>query len=112
MAGIKVSLKGAKELRKNLNSYQERVGREIAAEVQKTALKIESGAKKRAPVDTGRLRASIGILERALDGQEAVVGTRVDYAATQERRRPYLEPAAVENKEQFEAALAKIIKDK
>jgi len=112
MAGIKVALKKAKALNKELDSYQERVEREIAAEVQATALRIESGAKKRAPVDTGRLRASIGILERALNGKEAVVGTRVEYAPEQERRSPYLEPAAQENKEQFEAALAKIIKEK
>jgi HK97 gp10 family phage protein len=64
------------------------------------AVAIEAGAKRRCPVDTGRLRSSItheiGISGRSV---EARVGTNVEYAAYVElgtRRtpsQPYLRPA-------------------
>ncbi len=42
-----------------------------------TAFDIEAGAKRRAPVDTGRLRASI---TTKVQRREAIVGTDVEYA--------------------------------
>lgn len=67
-------------------------------EIQLSTLNIESGAKVRCPVLTGRLRASISSL---LDqkSQSAAVYTNVEYASdvekgTPERKAtPYLYPA-------------------
>lgn len=111
MAGIKVSLKGAKKFRARLDSVQEKTHRGIIAEVQKTALKIETDAKKQAPVDTGRLRSSIGILDSSVDGDEVAVGSRVEYAPEQERRNPFLGPAAEKYRVEFEDNIAQILRN-
>ena len=49
----------------------------VQRELKETASDIEEEAKKRAPVDTGRLRASI---EAETKGLEANIGTDVEYA--------------------------------
>lgn len=63
-------------------------------------LQVQRRAKQLAPVDTGRLRASIAEqLERDEQGLVERVGTDVDYAAHQEfgtvnmPAHPYLRPA-------------------
>lgn len=93
-------------------------GRAIAArEVMRSTLNIQAGAKKRAPVDTGRLRNSIATeIER--DGLTGVVGTNVEYAPFVEwgtskmPAQPYLLPAHEEEVPHFlrrlRDALAKI----
>lgn len=85
------------------------------AVVRKTALDIESGAKRRCPVRTGNLRASLTTtIER--DGLRAQVGTSVYYAAYVElgtRRmapRPYLLPAAEQARPEFEAAVRELLR--
>lgn len=65
----------AAELRK----YRDAKVSELKDVVNQSALMIESGAKVRAPVDTGRLRASIQIYLKD-DGLSADVGTEVNYA--------------------------------
>lgn len=68
--------------------------------VTKLAIKVESGAKRRSPVDTGRLRSSI-THELGHSGTiiEAHIGTNVNYAIFQElgtsrmRAHPFLRPA-------------------
>jgi HK97 gp10 family phage protein len=64
------------------------------------ATRIERGAKRTAPVDTGRLRASVThSLERDFAGLVAVVGTDVDYApfvelgTSRAAAQPFLRPA-------------------
>lgn len=62
------------------------------------AIAVESEAKRRAPVDTGRLRASI---THDSDATGAIVGTNVEYAPFQElgtskmQAQPFLVPAAM-----------------
>lgn len=57
----------------------------LRAAVLYVGLMVEREAKRRAPVDTGRLRASITTrIEPGTRGPVAVVGTNVDYAAAQE----------------------------
>jgi len=74
-------------------------GRPMVDGMQKAVLIVVRGAKKNAPVDTGRLRASItgevaptGIYGRGL-GVQGIVGTNVSYAPTQEERVHYLQRA-------------------
>lgn len=72
------------------------VGKELA----RRAVRVETAAKRRAPVDTGRLRSSIS-RELGIDnrGLRARIGTDVDYAiyvefgTSRARAQPYLRPA-------------------
>lgn len=55
---------------------------ELPSAMDDIALHIEREAKKRAPVDDGPLRASIGsVVEAIADGYRAVIGTNMEYAA-------------------------------
>jgi HK97 gp10 family phage protein len=78
------------------NSPEGPVGKDLA----RRAVRVETAAKRLAPVDTGRLRSSI-TRELSRDGQGlvAVIGTNVHYAPHVEfgtvrmRAQPYLRPA-------------------
>lgn len=72
------------------------VGKDLA----RRAIKVESAAKRLAPVDTGRLRSSVTHeLGADSDGLVARVGTNVHYAVHQEfgtsrmSAHPFLRPA-------------------
>lgn len=83
-----------------------------------TTLAVESRAKENAPVDTGRLRASIAS-EFSNGGLTGNVGVYVDYAVIQEigsrfqPARPFLYPAAEAERQLFvqrlKAALAGLL---
>ena len=84
------------ELDKLLNSADGAVGKQLT----RMAIKVDRRAKQLAPVDTGRLRASItNDLSRDAQGLVARVGTDVDYAPHQEfgtvnmPAHPFLRPA-------------------
>lgn len=78
------------------NSPEGPVGKDLT----RRAVRVETAAKRLAPVDTGRLRSSIS-RELGRDGQGlvAVIGTNVHYAPHVEfgtvrmRAQPYLRPA-------------------
>lgn len=72
----------------------------VARDLLRRTIRVESAAKRLAPVDTGRLRSSIThSLERDSRGLVGFVGTNVEYAIYQEfgtryqRGQPYLRPA-------------------
>ncbi|MDZ4768358.1 MAG: HK97-gp10 family putative phage morphogenesis protein [Chloroflexota bacterium] len=81
-------------------------GTPLVGAMRQTALLVERGAKRNAPVDTGRLRGSIGHEIRrsgigAGGDTQAVVGSNVEYAPDMEfgtgtfvGRPAYLPPAA------------------
>ncbi len=76
--------------------------------LEKASSTVEGNAKRLAPVDTGRLRASIThSVDRALMPQYAIVGTNVAYAGFQEygtrhmKPSPYMRPGL----EQSQAAI-------
>lgn len=55
----------------------------VALDLTRKALRVQSGARRRCPVDTGRLRSSIRwTIERDAKGLYAEVGTEVEYAAS------------------------------
>lgn len=89
---------GMDRLRRRLGELSE--GEQAAAkvEVKRGALAVQSGARRRSPVDTGRLRNSI-THELAADELSARIGTNVEYAPHVEfgtrraRAQPYLFPA-------------------
>ena len=59
--------------------------------LQAAAHLVEKTAKRLAPVDTGRLRASI--TTNIIDDFTAKIGSKVKYAAPVEFSQPYLRPA-------------------
>ena len=70
----------------------------LAKTITKLAIRVERGAKQRAPVDTGRLRSSITWqLGHDAHGLVARVGSNVHYAPHQEfgtrRMRPLIRSA-------------------
>ena len=77
----------------------------ISKAMKEAVLIVEADAKRKAPVDTGRLRASITneIREIARQVIEGRVGTNVDYARYLElgtsrmSAKPYLRPALRRN---------------
>jgi HK97 gp10 family phage protein len=73
----------------------------VSLALEASALLVEGQAKALAPVDTGNLRNSI---THEVEGQEAKVGTNVEYAPYVElgtvkmAAQPYLNPALEQNK--------------
>lgn len=72
----------------------------VGKELLRRTVRVEGGAKRRCPVDTGRLRASIThALERDAGGLVGTVGTDVEYApfvelgTSRAQAQPYLRPA-------------------
>lgn len=87
----------------------------VRAEIARTALHVETEAKRLAPVDTGRLRASV-VSEFRRDGLGATVGTNVQYAAFVEFGtrnqvpQPFLGPAYNKYVPQLPGRLRTILK--
>lgn len=114
---VPITISGLKQVRQSLSGYGKTISERIRDTTNLAAINIDREAKKAAPVDTGRLRASIhpvyagrtderfpyadkegkqfdgGTGERSGD-IEAKVVTNVDYAPKMEARKPYLHPAA------------------
>lgn len=69
----------------DINQWKQRKIQRIEDVVNESSINVQSGAKQRCKVDTGRLRSSITILmsleQRKLGGYRVQVGTKVNYAA-------------------------------
>lgn len=87
----------------------------VAQAMQTATLLVMSSARLNVPVDTGRLRSSIiPVIEFAGKAVRGIIGTNVVYGPFVEQpgpvrasgRRPWLEPALVENQARIEAFLA------
>lgn len=86
----------------NLDASPIRVGASTAASVRRVAADIERTAKQLAPVNTGALRASIGV-EYVGDGRSSVMGAVirptvdygefVEFGTSRMAPQPYLMPA-------------------
>jgi HK97 gp10 family phage protein len=68
----------------DINAWSQETQQQIINAVNKSALNIQKGAKRRAPVDTGNLRARIAIEPANAKGYALKVGTKVFYG-------PYIE---------------------
>lgn len=80
---IDVDLASLNKAMKNVKKYDLLTQGKLKEAVNKSALAIQRGAKKRVAVDTGRLRSSITI-EPYNNGLTMDVGTKVKYAAAVE----------------------------
>ena len=133
-----VEVLGEKTVLGKLDTMKVKVREEVKAVVNEAALNIQRKAKRRTPVDTGRLRASIHV-KHFNNGLASEVGSDVEYApyvefgtggfvevpqgaqdyANQFRGKhpanpgqhaqPYLYPAWEDEKPDFEAKLAAIL---
>lgn len=89
------------------------LNRKIALALDKVGFKAEDHVKALAPVDTGRLRASITHL---VDDRSVTIGTNVEYAKYQEfgtskmKAQPFLKPGIMNNMEQFKEIIRNELK--
>ena len=87
---VNVEIEGLDELQSKLKKMSKQKRKQVDTELQTTALEIETGAKKRCAVDTGRLRASIHHIGSDLDYE---IYTDVEYARKMEVIQPFMFPA-------------------
>lgn len=119
---IDVEVKGLKELqRKAEQMVSDLHGAPILDAMRDSVLIIDRGAKQNAPVDTGRLRASITpAITSSGEDVEGVVGTNVYYAPFQEfgtrrglKGKRYMQRAFEDNldkiKKRFERAVNEVV---
>jgi len=117
LAIIDIDFRRIARLQKALKMVPHLVTEELGRAVRDLVLLVEAEAKKRCPVDTGKLRASITpVIESWAAGY---VGTNTHYAPHVEYgtramdAQPFLEPAFLEGKKQaskvFGAAIARAI---
>ena len=90
---------------------------ELSTAVRDTAFKIEGTAKRKAPVDTGRLRGSITTdLDLGGINPSAEIGTNVEYAEYVEygtykmAAKPFLNPAYDRHIRDFEDNVSRIVR--
>jgi hypothetical protein len=94
---IRTELKGLKETQKRLtDAVRELAGPGLIQPMRNATLLVQRSARQNAPVDTGRLRASIMPEVRTMsDTVEGVVGSNVVYAPYMELgTRPHYPPVA------------------
>jgi len=85
---------------RNIDALTKGANADVGKELARRAIKVEAGAKRLCPVDTGRLRSSITWrADSDAQGISVVIGTNVEYAVyvevgtSTQAARPYLRPA-------------------
>jgi HK97 gp10 family phage protein len=94
---VEAEVKGLEETQRRMEEAAAALqGPPFAMGMARATLRVERSAKQKAPVDTGRLRASIWPeVQQTADGWEGVVGSIVKYAPFQELgTRPHFVSAA------------------
>jgi HK97 gp10 family phage protein len=85
MAGFTFDITNLSEVMGKLESLDKRVQKDVKDEINASALNIQSGAKRLAPVNFGQLRNSIYLKEKSIEkGFVFTVGASASYA-------PYVE---------------------
>src|SRR5690606_14108631 len=112
-----IEIDGAAEGRRLKRMFEE-ASDQITADSERllevAVIKMENDAKAMSPVDTGRLRNSIG--HRKLSHAEWEVGTStpyardVEYGTMRTRPQPFLRPAFERNMEQLKQGLKEAIR--
>ena len=109
---ITIRIVGLDKLRRRFSKSPQRLRRAIGGAIKESAFLIERESKKRAPVDTGRLRASIFTTIRPFS---AIVQPKVKYAIYVHqgtrfmRPRPFMQLALDDNQAKIEGIFKKHI---
>jgi HK97 gp10 family phage protein len=113
MIKVTVSQSDLNRIQKKLSSADARMTKAAQTEITRTAFAIETGAKRRCPVDEGRLRSSI---RTDLKKLAADIGTNVEYApfvefgTVKQRAQPYLFPAYEQERKKMIKNLKTLLK--
>lgn len=97
----------------HVDEVKDALENQIALALAKVGFAAEDHVKALAPVDTGRLRASITHL---VDDRSVTIGTNVEYAKYQEagtsrmKAQPFLEPGINNNMEEFKEIIRNELK--
>lgn len=114
MSGISINIEGEKEFKKAIDKYiRENGDAEIVQSLDKHALLIQSEAKKRAAVNTGRMRRSIawervGRLTRNI-GTNVIYAKFVEFGTRFMNAQPFLFPAYERFRKPFLKDLRRIL---
>lgn len=113
---VSVKLTGFEEGIKLLGAYQLRKRYEIIRVLDLTTLLVESDAKKLSPVDTGRnragiVRASIGTFKRTVTANTEYA-VYLEFGTKYQPARPFMFPAAENNRQQFIRNLTAVLRAK
>jgi HK97 gp10 family phage protein len=107
---MNVELRGMEQTKRLLAMVPPEATKTVVREIRRSTLNVQAGAKRRAPVDTGRLRNSIATAYEN-GGLRGIVGTNVEYAKFVEfgtrrtRAHPFMHPAFEEEWPRFVARL-------
>lgn len=102
---------------RNVKLWEGKKKKAVITELRTVARLTKTYARRKVPVDTGRLRSSITAIERK-GGLNQVVGSNVEYAAAVEfggrgrAAKPYLYPAFERYREELKRNLDRIIKSR
>jgi hypothetical protein len=88
--------------------YQQKVDAAVAA-ARAEAHDLAAAIRKKAPVDTGALRASVRVVNTPEGARVVVGGGEVDYADEVEREQPFIAPAVQEARSGYDNALKKAV---
>lgn len=108
MAKTTVKIEGLNSWRSGILNVPQKVATQVAREVRTSGQRVEAGAKRLAPVDTGRLRSSISN-QLNLSGQlaEVFIYSNVEYAkhvehgTSRQSAQPFLIPSFNSEVNQF-----------
>ena len=101
---INITIPNLPKFQSALRKSPQSAEKEIKKALEKSALQIVRETKPITPIDTGRLRTSIGSTSSEgilkIEKEKATIGSRVKYAIYVHRRVPFLERGAkqAENK--------------
>ena len=113
-------VKGLKELISTLQKIPKEMDNTVGDIVFANALEIEADAKRRAPVDTGKLQQSIKAIKQ--DSRSAIIKANatglapyapfVEHGTYKMRAQPFLFPAFFKGRQKFIEDLQALLKDK
>jgi len=112
---VEVKVTGAIDINRRLKKLSVSVPNELKKALQLSGVLVEGVAKRKSPVDTGRLRGSIN---SRVESGEAIIGTNVNYAPFVElgtwkmRAQPFLRPALKESKNKIMKIFEGLVKKK
>lgn len=109
---INFDLSGQAGLRRAFRRYAQTTERDINREMDRAMIAIQSKAKRRVPVRTGRLRSSIRNIKRYLNKTvftNVHYARHVEYGTVKMAARPYMRPSWEEERPRLVAAIKRIL---